>query len=70
MLGKGLDGRFRSIVGRISWGVCDALLAAGDDNGGGPAFCGLLNYREESVDTMDHPKEVRLEDLCSTHSRQ
>lgn len=70
MLRKGLDGRFRGIVCRISWGVGNALFAASDDNGGRPAFCGLLNYREEGVDAMDYPKKVRLENLCSTHCRQ
>lgn len=68
MLRKSLDGRFRGVVGRVSWGVGNALLAAGDDNGGGPTLCSLLNYRKEGVNAMEYPKEVRLEDLCSAQS--
>lgn len=56
MLRKSLYSRFRRIVCRISWRVGDALLAARDDNGGGPTFGSLLNYREEGVDTMNYAK--------------
>jgi hypothetical protein len=56
MFRKSLDGSFRCIIGRISWGVGDTLLAAGDDNGCGPTFGSLLNYREEGVDAVDYPK--------------
>lgn len=63
MLCKGFYSRFRCIVCRISWRIGDALFAARDNNGGGPTFGSLLNYREEGVDAMDDAKEVRLEDL-------
>lgn len=56
MLCKGFHSRFRCIVGSISWRVGDALFAARDDNGGGPTFGSLLNYREEGVDTIDYAK--------------
>lgn len=34
-LGEGFDGCFGGIVGRVAWGVGDALLGAGEDDGGG-----------------------------------
>ena len=47
--GEGLDGRFRGVVGRVSWWIGDSLLGTGDNDGVWIAV--LLKEWEEGADS-------------------
>ena len=61
MFGERLDGGLGRVVCRVAGWVGDALLGAGDDDGGGRGL--RAEARDEGVEAVDDAEEVGLEDL-------
>lgn len=63
VLGEGLDRCLGGVVGWVGRWVGDALLGAGDDDGGGVILRGaLLQDGQEGGDAVDDPEEVGVEE--------
>lgn len=65
MLGQGLDGGFRGVVGWVAGRVRDTLLGACDDDGGGAACGEGVERGEEGGDAVEGAEVVRSHDLSS-----
>jgi hypothetical protein len=65
MFREGFNRRFTRIVRRVARRVCDALLAACDDDGGRLAGFARLEEWRITVQAVDHAVQVRMKNLSS-----